>query len=73
MAIIPTVRCRNMQASLAFYSGILDFECVNREDDFSDPSFAVLTREGDRLLLSSHSGEALDVGLRLVVAEGGKP
>ena len=25
MAIIPTIRCRNMRTSLAFYTSILDF------------------------------------------------
>jgi catechol 2,3-dioxygenase-like lactoylglutathione lyase family enzyme len=25
MAIIPTVRCSNMRTSLAFYTGVLDF------------------------------------------------
>jgi len=28
MAIIPTVRCSNMKTSLAFYTGVLDFEHV---------------------------------------------
>jgi len=26
MAIIPTVRCRNMRGAVAFYTGVLDFE-----------------------------------------------
>ena len=29
MAIIPTVRCRSMRKSLAFYTGVLDFERVD--------------------------------------------
>ena len=29
MAIIPTVRCRRMRKSLAFYTGVLDFERVD--------------------------------------------
>jgi catechol 2,3-dioxygenase-like lactoylglutathione lyase family enzyme len=29
MAIIPTVRCKCMEASIAFYTEILDFEWVD--------------------------------------------
>ena len=32
MAIIPTVRCRSVRASLAFYTGVLDFERVDGDD-----------------------------------------
>ena len=55
MAIIPTVRCRNMRASIDFYTRILDFECV--EDGGDDPSFSVLVRDGAPLFLSSHGGD----------------
>jgi catechol 2,3-dioxygenase-like lactoylglutathione lyase family enzyme len=57
MAIIPTVRCRQMEASIAFYTKILDFDWVDGDDDNSDPSFSVLTREGHSLMLSSHKGD----------------
>lgn len=57
MTIIPTVRCRRMQASIAFYTTVLDFEHVDGDDDVADPSFTVLMREGARLYLSSHSGD----------------
>jgi catechol 2,3-dioxygenase-like lactoylglutathione lyase family enzyme len=57
MAIIPTVRCRNMKRSLAFYTGVLDFERVDGDDSLDDPSFHVLTREGGYLTLSSHTGD----------------
>ena len=56
MAIIPTVRCRRMATSVAFYTTVLDFECADRSDD-DDPSFNVLTRDGDELFLSSHRGD----------------
>jgi catechol 2,3-dioxygenase-like lactoylglutathione lyase family enzyme len=46
-----------MKASLAFYTGVLDFECVEADDNLADPSFCVLSRHGDRLLLSSHGGD----------------
>ena len=57
MAIIPTVRCRRMETSITFYTQILDFEWVDGDDDKSDPSFSVLMREGDSLILSSHKGD----------------
>jgi catechol 2,3-dioxygenase-like lactoylglutathione lyase family enzyme len=57
MAIIPTVRCRNMRASLAFYTGVLDFEHVDGDDNLDDPCFSALAREGDQLWLSSHRGD----------------
>ena len=57
MPIIPTVRCRDMRASLAFYTGVLDFARVDGDDYLADPSFCVLARGGDRLYLSSHGGD----------------
>src|SRR5882672_5882407 len=57
MAIIPTVRCSRMAASIAFYTKTLDFECADAGSDHSDPSFTILVREGDRLFLSSHRGD----------------
>lgn len=57
MAIIPTVRCSSMRASVAFYTGVLDFEWVDGDDSMDDPSFAVLARGGDPLILSSHRGD----------------
>jgi len=57
MAIIPTVRCRSMRTSLAFYTAVLDFEHVDGDDELTDPSFSVLARDGDQLFLSSHRGD----------------
>lgn len=65
MAIIPTVRCRRMQASIAFYTKVLDFECVEGDDE-GDPSFSVLMREGAPLFLSSHRGDG-EYGQAIVV------
>jgi catechol 2,3-dioxygenase-like lactoylglutathione lyase family enzyme len=56
MSIIPTVRCRRLAASMAFYTNVLDFECVEDGGD-ADPSFSVLMRNGDMLVLSSHTGD----------------
>ena len=44
MAILATVHCRNMRTSLAFYTGVLDFERVDSDDDLADPSFSVLSQ-----------------------------
>jgi catechol 2,3-dioxygenase-like lactoylglutathione lyase family enzyme len=66
MAIIPTVRCRNMRKSLAFYTGVLDFERVDGDDVLDDPSFSVLSRDGDQLVLSSHRGDG-ELGQAIVV------
>ena len=57
MAIIPTVRCRNMRTSLAFYTGVLDFEHVDGDAELNDPCFSILARDGDQLWLSSHRGD----------------
>lgn len=57
MAIIPTVRCRRMEASITFYTKVLDFEWIDGDDDNNDPSFSVLMREGHSLILSSHKGD----------------
>ena len=58
MAIIPTVRCSSLRASLTFYTKLLDF---TRDDGAvvapDDPGFCVLSRNGDPLFLSSHAGD----------------
>jgi catechol 2,3-dioxygenase-like lactoylglutathione lyase family enzyme len=66
MAIIPTVRCKNMKKSLAFYTEVLDFERVDGDDTLDDPSFSTLSRKGDLLLLSSHRGDG-EYGQAIVV------
>jgi len=43
--------------SLAFYTGVLDFERVDGDDDLGDPSFSVLSLDGYQLFLSSHRGD----------------
>jgi catechol 2,3-dioxygenase-like lactoylglutathione lyase family enzyme len=66
MSIIPIVRCRDLRRSLAFYTGVLHFACVGSPDDVHDPGVCELTRDGARLLLSSHAGDGA-IGQRLVV------
>lgn len=65
MAIVPIVRCRSVRASLAFYTGVLDFKLADdREPD--DPGAARLRRAGDLLFLSSHAGDG-ELGQHVVV------
>src|SRR5437764_1460435 len=69
MAIIPTVRCRSMRKSLAFYTGVLDFERADGDDDMDDPSYSLLSRGGDQLVLSSHRGDGA-FGQAIVITTG---
>src|SRR5690242_864327 len=57
MALVPTLRCLDMRRSVAFYTGILDFERVDGDDELDAPSFSVLARDGSHLFLSSHAGD----------------
>lgn len=57
MAIIPLLRGRAMQEAVAFYTRVLDFQCVRTWPDPNDPAFGVLMRDGGELHLSSHSGD----------------
>jgi uncharacterized glyoxalase superfamily protein PhnB len=67
MPIIPTIRCRQMARSLAFYTQILGFARVDGDSVDADPSFCVLEREGDLVYLSSHGGDG-EFGQAIVVA-----
>ena len=55
-----------MADSLAFYTKVLDFECVDGNPGDGDPSFSVLVRKGDRLFLSSHRGDG-EFGQAIVI------
>ena len=48
-----------MRTSLAFYTGVLDFDRVDGDDDLADPSYSLLSRGGDQLVLSSHRGDGV--------------
>ena len=65
MTIIPTVRCRRMKTSMAFYTNVLDFQCVEHGGD-GDPTVSVLIRGASLLLLSSHGGDG-EYGQAIVV------
>ena len=66
MAIIPTVRCRNMKVALKFYTEVLDFSRTGGANGADDLSFAVLARAGDLLFLSSNTGDG-EFGQAVVV------
>jgi catechol 2,3-dioxygenase-like lactoylglutathione lyase family enzyme len=66
MAIIATIRCSHMKASLAFYTEVLDFDCVEHGGD-NDPSVSALMRNGSLVLLSSHGGDG-EFGQVIVIA-----
>jgi len=57
MPIIPTIRCRHMATSLAFYTNVLDFTYIGGDDSVADPAFCAVEREGERVYLSSHRGD----------------
>jgi catechol 2,3-dioxygenase-like lactoylglutathione lyase family enzyme len=56
MSLIPMMRCRDMRASVAFYTGILDFERTDANDDPEEHDFITLARGGDQLALSHDDG-----------------
>jgi catechol 2,3-dioxygenase-like lactoylglutathione lyase family enzyme len=66
MAIIPTVRCSQIRAAVDFYTKVLDFRMMDRDEQLTDPAFVVLSRAGDSLFLSSHVGDS-KVGQVIVV------
>jgi catechol 2,3-dioxygenase-like lactoylglutathione lyase family enzyme len=49
MKMIPLFRCRNMQAAIAFYTGILDFEL--KQPGASADDWVVLLKNGDAELM----------------------
>jgi catechol 2,3-dioxygenase-like lactoylglutathione lyase family enzyme len=54
-----------METSLAFYTNVLDFDCIELGGG-DDPTFSVLLRGGSMLLLSSHDGDG-EFGQAVVV------
>ena len=59
MNIIPIVKCSEIHASVSFYTGVLDFAHSGTWPASGDPAFAILTREGAELHLSSHEGDGI--------------
>jgi uncharacterized glyoxalase superfamily protein PhnB len=67
MPFIPTIRCRQIGPALAFYTELLGFTRLGSVAPPTDPAREVLERDGDRLFLSSHSGDGA-FGQALVIA-----
>lgn len=59
MAIIPTVKCSRIAASIDFYTRKLDFDLASVFPAPTDPAYAILTRGGHELHLSSHAGDGV--------------
>lgn len=59
MTLIPTVKCRDIAEAVQFYTGVLDFEHQGTWPETGDPAFAIVTRDGHELHLSSHSGDGV--------------
>ncbi len=70
MAIIPTVRCNRIQDAVEFYTNVLDFSVRDGADNMCDPSFVVLERAGDILMLSSHRGDGVPGQAVVILTKG---
>ena len=55
MKMIPLFRCTDMKRSIAFYTGILDFELF--PGDSSEDVVVILTNEDAALMLTSLEGD----------------
>lgn len=66
MAIIPTIRCSEIRRSVYFYTHVLDFTRADDLADDDDFGFAVLSRAGDRIFLSTGRGDG-EFGQAIVV------
>ncbi len=66
MTLVPTLRCHNVAEAVVFYTQILDFTHLGTWPATDDPAYAVLTRNGGELHLSSHAGDGV-IGQPLVV------
>ena len=68
MTIMPIVRCRRLKTSLAFYTQVLDFDCVEHAGD-DDPSFSLLMAPGGGVAFAGLGGAgANDVFERAVAS-----
>ena len=56
MSLTPMMRCRDIRASVVFYTTILDFERTDGDDDPAEHDFITLSRGGDQLALACDDG-----------------
>jgi len=61
MKIVPVVKCRDLERSVRFYTGILDFERKWAGDEDRETANGVidLVRDGAELQLSRHAGDGV--------------
>lgn len=70
MAIEPWMNCRDIHASIEFYTKVLDFELLvapHPDPENFDSRHAVLSRDGDILHLDSHGRENGVFGTQIYV------
>ncbi len=70
MSIEPVLNCRDIQASIDFYTKVLDFGIVVAPDpnpESFDSRYALLSRDGDGLHLSSHGRENAVFGAQVYI------
>jgi catechol 2,3-dioxygenase-like lactoylglutathione lyase family enzyme len=70
MALIPLLRCNQMEQSIKFYTGILDFVVADGDGASTDPCFRILQRQGHELHLSSHAGDGVFGSVAVVRVSG---
>lgn len=73
MAIESWMNCRDIHASIEFYSKVLDFQLVvapHPDPENFDSRHAVLSRDGDILHLDSHGRENGVFGTQIYVRVG---
>lgn len=66
MTLVPTLHCSNVAEAVAFYTRLLDFDHHGTWPATGDPAYAVITRGGYELHLSSHGGDGI-AGQALVI------
>jgi catechol 2,3-dioxygenase-like lactoylglutathione lyase family enzyme len=54
--IVPVICCRDLEASLAFYTQVLDFEREDGDVDIGDRFVIWLSRQGEYLILTRENG-----------------
>lgn len=57
MNIIPMIKCKDMEESISFYTGVLDFTHQGTWPETGSPAFAILMREGAEIHLSTYNGD----------------
>lgn len=70
MTIEPFLKCKDMPASVKFYTDVLDFDLVaapNPDPEHFGSRYAAVSREGHILHLSSHGTEDGEIGAEIYI------